>query len=301
MVQLFAEDAGVGLSEAIDALLQVAHEEEIIPGRRRQAPIQGVLQGVGVLIFVHHDGGVVLPDGLAQRGGGPVRTAQEPQSLMLEVAEFQQLPLLLFGREAGVEVPHRREQRPQTGQSRQAVRFGFVLAARDEVRDLPEQAGGFVGAGLDGGFVLAGQPLFHPLQPGHRLHAEDVGGQPVVERRPLPRFGQPLDFAQQSGGGFQPFQRLGEFLVDRSHAFRFGGVCPALVFGFDAGEDQIFFAVVQGRAEQLPPRLGIAGGFVQQKVVPAGGVKAALHLPRGQKLVQLAVVVRQGAEKIVDV
>ena len=95
---------------------------------------------------------------------------------MLEVTELQQLPLLLFGRKAGIERPHGGKQGAQAGQGGGAVGFGLVFTTRDQFQDLPEQRSRFIGAGLDGGFVLSGQPLFHSLQAGHRLHAEHIGG-----------------------------------------------------------------------------------------------------------------------------
>ena len=42
------------------------------------------------------------------------------------------------------------------------------------------------------------------------------------------------------------------------------------------------------------------GGFGQQQVVPAGGSKAVFLLVRGKKFIQLAVVIRQRPQKIVD-
>ena len=50
---------------------------------------------------------------------------------MFKVAEFQQLALPLFGREPGVEIPHRRKQGLQPGQCRLPVGFRFFLAAGD--------------------------------------------------------------------------------------------------------------------------------------------------------------------------
>ena len=220
---------------------------------------------------------------------------------MLEVTELQQLPLLLFGRKAGIERPHGGKQGPQAGQGGGAVGFGLVFTARDQFQDLPEQRSRFIGAGLDGGFVLSGQPLLHPLQAGHRLHAEHIGGEPVVERGPLPCFGQPLHLAQQGSGRFEPFQRFGEFIVDACHSLGAGSIGLSFILGLDAGQDEVFFAVVPGCAEQLPPGSGSAGCLGQQQVVPAGRIESMPGLPRFQKFIQLAVVVGQGAEKIVDV
>ena len=105
-LQLLPEDGGVGLPEAVDALLEVTHEEEVVPCRACEAAVKGILQGVGVLIFVHHDGSIALSDALAQLGGLAVLVPQEAKGQMLEVAEFQQPALPLPGRKAGVEVPH---------------------------------------------------------------------------------------------------------------------------------------------------------------------------------------------------
>ena len=42
-IQLFPEDAGVCLPEAVDALFQIAHKEEIVPGGRSQTAVECVL------------------------------------------------------------------------------------------------------------------------------------------------------------------------------------------------------------------------------------------------------------------
>ena len=298
-VQLFPEDAGVGLPEAVDALLQVAHEEQIVPCWGGKAAVNGVLQSVGVLVFVHHHGGVVLPDAPAQLGGGAVRPAQQPQGKMFKIAEFQQLALFFPGRKPGVEVPHGVEQRPQPGQGGFAVGFGFFLAAGDELGDLPEQGGGFLRAGLDRRLVFAGQPLFHALQAGCFLHAQYIGREPVIQRRPLACPGQPFHLAQQGGGVFQPEQRFGKFIVDARHSLGFGSRRLAFFLGLHLRQCKVCPAVGQRRRQQFPGGFRAPGRFGQQQVVPTGGIKAVLLLPRGQILVQAAVVVRQGAQKIV--
>ncbi len=50
-------------------------------------------------------------------GGLAVRVTQQAESLMLKITEFQQLPLLLFGGEAGIKIPHRRKQGPEPGRA----------------------------------------------------------------------------------------------------------------------------------------------------------------------------------------
>lgn len=85
---------------------------------------------------------------------------------MLKIAEFQQLALLFLCREAGIKIPHGGKQRPQPGQGRSAVRFGFLLAAGDKLRNVLKQLGSFVCAGSDRRLMIAGQPFFMPLKPG---------------------------------------------------------------------------------------------------------------------------------------
>ena len=96
-------------------------------------------------------------------------------------------------------------------------------------------------------------------------------------------------------GRFEPFQRFGEFIVNACHSLGAGGIGLSFILGLDAGQDEVFFAVVPGGAEQLPPGSGSAGRLGQQQVVPAGRIESMPGLPRFQKFIQLAVVVGQGA------
>ena len=198
------EDARLCLPEAVDALLQIAHKEEVISRRGGKAAVKGILQGVRVLIFVHHHGGVVLPDVLAQGGGRALRGAQQTQGKVFKIAEFQQLALPFSGCEPGIEVPHSGKQRPQPGQGDLPIGLGFGLGAADELGHLLKQSGSFVRAGLDLRLVVAAQTLFHALQPGSFLHAQHIGGEQVVQRVPLPGSRQLLCLRKEGGGFFQP-------------------------------------------------------------------------------------------------
>ena len=298
-VQLSPEDAGVGLTEAVDALLQVAHKEQVIPRRGSKAAVNGILQSVRVLIFVHHHGGIAVPDALAQRGAHAIRCAQQPQGLMLKIAEFQQLALLFLCREAGIKIPHGGKHRPQPGQGRSAVRFGFLLAAGDKLRNVLKQLGGFVCAGPDRRLMIAGQPFFHALEAGHLLHAQHIGCQLIVQRCPLPCRSQPFHLAQQGGGAFQPGERLCKFIVDTGHGLCLGSSGLAFFLGLYLCKDKIFLTVCQRCRQQFPRGLCAAGRFRQQQVMPAGKSKAVFPLPWCQIFVQPAVVVRQSAQKIV--
>ena len=135
-VQLLPEDARFCLPEAVDALLQVAHKKEVIPRRGGKAAVKGVLQGVRILIFVHHHGGVVLPDVLTQGGGRALRGAQQTQGKVFKIAEFQQLALPFSSCEPGIEVPHGGKQRPQPGQCDLPVGLSLGLGAADELGHL---------------------------------------------------------------------------------------------------------------------------------------------------------------------
>ena len=94
-VQLLLKDGGVRLAKAVDALFQIAHKEQIGAVRPGQAVIEGVLQGVGVLVFVHHHLLELLAQLGRQRGGGAVLVLQKLQGQLLHVAEFQHLFLQL--------------------------------------------------------------------------------------------------------------------------------------------------------------------------------------------------------------
>ena len=293
------EDARLCLPEAVDALFQVAHKEEVVPRRGGKAAVKRILQGVRVLIFVHHHRGVVLPDVLAQGGRRALRGAQQPQGKVLKIAEFQQLALPLSGREPDIEVPHGSKQRPQPGQGDLPVGLGFGLGAADELGHLLKQSGGFVRAGLDLRLVVAAQTLFHALQAGGFLHAQHIGGEQVVQRVPLPGSRQLLRLRKDGGGFFQPCTGLLVFFCHRGIR-----LCPGRGGLFLPGSRlllvKIRMAVGQRCRQQFPRSLGAAGSFGQQQVVPAGGSKAVFLLVRGKKFIQLAVVVRQRPQKVVD-
>ena len=218
---------------------------------------------------------------------------------MFKIAEFQQLALPFSGREPGIEVPHGGKQRPQPGQGDLPVGLGFGLRAADELGHLLKQGGGFVRAGLDLGFVVTAQTLFHALQAGGFLHTQHIGGEQVVQRVPLPGSRQLLCLCKEGGGFFQPCTGLLVFFCYRGLC-----LCP--------GGGGLFFlssrllllkirtAVGQCCRQQFPRSLGAAGGFGQKQVMPAGSGKAVFLLVWRKKFIQLAVIVRQRPQKIVD-
>lgn len=85
---------------------------------------------------------------------------------MLKVTELQQLPVPLFGREPGIEIPHRHEQRPQAGLCGPAVCLSLLLTAGDQLKDLRKQGSALIGAGADDFLCSPFSRFFIPFRPG---------------------------------------------------------------------------------------------------------------------------------------
>ena len=94
-VHFFHENRRVGLAEAVNALLQVPHQKAVAALRICQACVNGVLQSVGILIFVHQNGGIILRKAGCGLGGLAVLILQQLQCQMFKIREFQNL-LCLF-------------------------------------------------------------------------------------------------------------------------------------------------------------------------------------------------------------
>ena len=147
--------------------------------------------------------------------------------------------------------------------------------------------------------MVTAQTLFHALQAGGFLHAQHIGGEQVVQRVPLSGSSQLLCLRKEGGSFFQPC--IG-FLV----FFRYRGLClcPGGWGLFFLGSclllRKIRMTVSQCCLQQFPRSLGAAGSIGQQQIMPAGGGKTVFLLVRGKKFVQLAVVIRQCPQKIID-
>ena len=128
--------------------------------------------------------------------------------------------------------------------------------------------------------MVAFQPPAGAFQARRLLHAQDIGGEPVVKGRPLPGPGQPLHLAQPGGGFFQP---AADFLVFFLHRlFGFPDGCRRLFqLCFPQFLHRVRVCIRQRCFKQLPGRLRITGSLPQQDVVPAGGSKPVLRFPRG--------------------
>ena len=112
------EDLRHRLPEAVDALLDIAHKEQVafVAGNGGK---DHVLQFIGVLIFIHHDLHAVLAERSRQFGFLPVFIHQQRQRQMLHVVEGKGVILLLAGEQvfgialdAGDELPRDRREHP---------------------------------------------------------------------------------------------------------------------------------------------------------------------------------------------
>lgn len=164
--QLCPEDLWLCLPEPVDALFQIAHQEQVVPLRGCQTAVKRILQRIGILVFIHHHRRITAADVLAQRGRMPLGVLQQVQRLVLKIAEFQHLALPLFCSEPGVKVPHRIKQSAQPGQRLLPVRFCLRLAAADQLLDLGKQLGRFIGPDLDLSLMISGQAFFIFFRPG---------------------------------------------------------------------------------------------------------------------------------------
>ena len=145
----FQEDLRVCQPELIDGLFDIPHQKAILLFCRN-APENGILHRIGVLVFVHHNLPEPGPDFPGRRRGAiPAGSQQQVQTFLLQISKVQH-PALLF--QQGVlpaKPPHQLHQ-PPLGQGRlpQVRQHGPGIPA--------ENPGPFLQA------ILAGVP--------HRLH-----------------------------------------------------------------------------------------------------------------------------------
>ena len=160
---LAQEQGGVRLAEGVDALLDVAHEEEgvvFVHGLN-----DALLDCGNVLILVHEDRVKAPGDRLADR-----LAAQGLQTEMLQVAVIEEVLFALVGLIALLHLPEGLHQAPDDQQDIPAVRQGLVLISW-------QQADGLLCGGLEavpGGLellddlrvLLVGLSLFRPGEDG---------------------------------------------------------------------------------------------------------------------------------------
>ena len=110
LVTTLGEQEGHCLTEAVDALLDVTHEEEVFPTTGHGGE-QRVLSRVGVLILVHHNIRKAAGQFARQQGGCfGSGIDQQTQGFMLQIVVIQQFILPLEGGKAGGILPHQPTQ-----------------------------------------------------------------------------------------------------------------------------------------------------------------------------------------------
>ena len=132
-IVLFQENTWVCLAELVDGLLDVTHQEAILsfPG---QAVKNGILNAVGILIFIHQH----LPESPPhfhrhRRGCGPVLAQQQVQRPVLQVAEIQNVPLLFQLFILHRKLPHQLHQPPLGLGAEVKIRRNFRRAAAKDL------------------------------------------------------------------------------------------------------------------------------------------------------------------------
>ena len=136
LLLLAHKNAGVSQPEAVDALLDVADEEQVVPLRVRQREVDRVLQSVRVLIFVDQHSGVTPADCTAKRRAHVVFVDEQVEGQVFVIGVIQHL-FGAFGRKATVgkvlRHPHQRSD-----QRRSAVAVGVKFRAGAKQRVLPQ-------------------------------------------------------------------------------------------------------------------------------------------------------------------
>ena len=268
--QLVQKHLGIRLAEPVDALFQIAHKEQVAPVRFGQTVVERVLQGVGVLVFVHHDHIEPGADRFGQRGAGAVLVLQKPQSQVFKVGKVQGLFLYPGGKEGLFKIRGGPQQRGHQRGSPAAVLLKFGGGAEKQIPGQPlHDRFGLLAQSLDlVGFQAGG--IFDRGQPGlGKARRQADGAVPVPGGEGALQALHPLQILFQGGGVF--VQRSGQFFGHRQ-----GG--PDQAQGLAAG----------------------AGGLVQQHRRPAGGGKGGVAGPFPAQLIQRLAEMGQGAGKIVD-
>ena len=112
LMVFFQEDPRIRQTELIDGLFHVANQKTVIPLFRQRAE-DGILDPVGVLIFIHQDLPVAAAD-LSRSccGIAPGPSQQQVQGLVFQVAEIQDPPAALCCLIIPVKLFHQRDQAP---------------------------------------------------------------------------------------------------------------------------------------------------------------------------------------------
>ena len=148
-VVFFGKDGGIRQTEAVDRLLDVAHQKQVLPVAGDGAEDR-VLHTADVLIFVHHDLGIARGHLAGERRGRAVLLCQQPGGKMLQIGIVQHRQAALVFGVLLIEAQRQAQQRLH-GVMRQAHAAQHRFGGGGE-RLFHALAGGFAGLppGLDG-------------------------------------------------------------------------------------------------------------------------------------------------------
>ena len=105
---LVQEDGGVCQAEAVDGLLHISHQKQVVP--LGQGVKNGVLHSVGVLVLVHHDLHIPLAPLQGQGRGVPLPVGEEGGGEVLSVGKVDEAVAALEGHKGPVELRHHVQQ-----------------------------------------------------------------------------------------------------------------------------------------------------------------------------------------------
>ena len=272
------------------------------PHQKRSSPRRGMqgtgtrhpVQGVGVLIFIHHHGGIVRRMRPAQRGGVFVRVTEQTEASMFKVAELQQLRSAL-GPRTGIEIrtaANRARRRGLRPCGLPQLTAGDQLWRSAVSRAAPSSARVWM--------TLCSLPsrFFLSLSGRAALHTQrHIGGQ-IVKRGPFPAT---ASCSTSCPAGRQPcpavpvhrhiFSSTAFFAFSRAEGVFFSGIGQLLAL---VARQSASAARNSSPAVRALRAASASSRSCQQ-------VAAAIFLlPRSQKFVQLFVVIGQGAQEIVD-
>ena len=280
------EDRGVGQPEAVDRLLHVAHQEEVLPLPGDGAEDR-VLHPAHVLILVHHDLGIAPGDLAGQLRGAAVLVREQRRRHVFEIGIVQQIGPALVLCVLRLEIQHQLQQGAHRGLGCRHVREQLVRGVGEAVREPVH--GGLAGlAPLPDVFGGVGIVVFQKSSEGREGDGEAGSRLLPAERESAAQLTQRV-----GGPGKAVVIGLPDLLVltDRGHhpvKFR------APVFG-----------LLGGAAQQFPPpeRLAHVRDLLPQKrdllPGPALRPRVALHpvIEREGELGK-APVVPPGADRV---
>ena len=249
------------LTEPVNALLDVPHEKQVVPFWAAESEIDGVLQRVGILIFVHQHGAVTAADGVAQRGAAAVLGLEQLQGQMLIIRVVQQFFLPLGGKKGVRKLLDGAHQRGHQRRGAAAVLPEFLRIADEEIA-------------LQRGELFLGPVPQRGGRRGRRvarLAAPDApGGTPCVRPHQRQRFHSPVPVAALQGLA----QKICPVLI----VLQNGGVGPVggIVPSSDAG----------GGPQKAHRTLCPGERRLQKCLPPAGGGGVGIGLPRFGKFPQ---------------